>query len=66
RVSAGIYQIKYQTYRDEEGMVEVTLTIDTTEVFIADRKQREQCGNNFCDGQINANISIKETSVPVK
>ncbi|WP_413581762.1 hypothetical protein [Bdellovibrio sp. HCB288] len=62
RVAPGIFEISYVTYRDEGGMLKVTKTIDATELYVQDHKMRNACGNDFCDGQINASIDVKETA----
>ncbi|WP_413287933.1 hypothetical protein [Bdellovibrio sp. HCB337] len=61
RTSAGIYEVSYTEYREEQGMVTVTQRIDATAAFSADKKQRANCNEGFCDGYIKADISLTES-----
>jgi len=59
RKSAGVYQIKTLEYRDE-GMFEVTQTINATKIFSDENKLRKNCGGDFCDETLKTSISISE------
>lgn len=60
RIAAGIYQIKTVEYRDEDGMVEVTQTIDATKMFLDEKKARKKCGFNFCDQDLKTTLEVSE------
>lgn len=60
RKAAGIYEIKTHVY-DERGMVEITETLDTTQMFIDEKKLRNNCGDGFCDTDLNTSIESTET-----
>lgn len=60
RVSAGIYQVVVDRYRDGLYSEKVTLTIDATKMFADENKKREACGGDFCDGEILTSIEVKE------
>lgn len=61
RKDAGIYEIKALVYRDQVGMKDVTYTLDTTQMFIDEERNRKACGQDFCDGGLNTTIQVKET-----
>jgi hypothetical protein len=61
RKSAGIYVVKFQEFRDD-GMYEVAQTIDTTPMFIEEKKVRSACGGDFCDTVLKTTISVTETA----
>lgn len=61
RKSPGVYQVKVTELRDD-GMYEVTQTIDATQMFIDESDMRKSCGDNFCDATLKTKISISETS----
>ncbi|QLY23985.1 hypothetical protein [Bdellovibrio sp. KM01] len=63
KLSPGIYEVKWTEYRGEDGMVSVTQKIDANAVYATDRVQRKQCGNDFCDGRIKADLTVTETAV---
>lgn len=60
RISAGIYQVITQEYTDE-GMLEVTYTLDTVKMFSDEKKARENCGLDFCDGDLKTVIDVKKS-----
>lgn len=61
RKSAGIYEIKTVEYRDD-GMYDVTTTIDATKMFSDEKKAREACGGDFCDLVLKSSISVTESA----
>lgn len=61
RIAAGIYEIKVLEYR-EDGMYEVTHEIDTTAMFIEEKRVRSVCGDDFCDQELKTTVSVLETS----
>ncbi len=61
RKSAGIYEVKTVEYRDD-GMYNVTQTIDATKVFADEKKQRDACGDDFCDQALKSSIVVTETA----
>lgn len=62
RKAPGIYEVKLVEYRDEEGMVEVTQTIDAVKMFSDEEKLRKQCGEDFCDQILKTSVDVKETT----
>lgn len=60
RKSAGVYEIKFTEYRDEDGMIEVTQTINTTKMFSDEQKMRDNCASDFCDGNLKTSVSVSE------
>ncbi len=62
RVSAGVYEVKTVEYRDEDGMVEVTQTIDASKVYLDEQKLRKDCASDFCDKALETTIELTETT----
>jgi hypothetical protein len=62
RKAPGIYEVRVVEYRDEDGMVEVTQTIDATKMFSDEQKLRKQCGGDFCDQTLKTSVDVKETA----
>ncbi len=62
RKAPGIYEVKVVEYRDEDGMVEVTQTIDATKMFSDEQKLRKQCDGDFCDQTLKTTVEVKETA----
>lgn len=60
RKAAGVYEIKATIYRDQAGIQDVTYTIDTTQAFIDEENKRKACGDDFCDGELDTTIEVKE------
>lgn len=60
RKSAGIYEVKTVEYRDEDGLVNVTTTIDATKMFADEKEQRKACGGDFCDQALKTSIEVLE------
>ena len=61
RKSAGIYEIKTVEYRDD-GMYNVTQTIDATKVFSDEKALRLSCGGDFCDQTLKSSVVVKESA----
>lgn len=59
RKSAGIYEVKTVEYRDD-GMYDVTTTIDATKMFVDEKEQRKACGGDFCDQELKTSIELSE------
>lgn len=62
RKSPGIYEIKVIEYRDQDGMVEVTQTIDASKIFSDEKKIRSQCGTDFCEQTLKTTVEVTETA----
>lgn len=62
RKAPGIYEVKVVEYRDEEGMVEVTQTIDATKMFSDEQKLRKMCGDDFCSQTLITSVEVNETA----
>ncbi|UOF02713.1 hypothetical protein [Bdellovibrio reynosensis] len=62
RIAAGIYEVQVVGFDENYEMREFTYTIDTTQMFIDERKARKKCGGDFCDQELNTTIEVK-TSV---
>jgi chromosome condensin MukBEF MukE localization factor len=63
RKAPGIYEVKTIEYRDEDGMVDVTHTINATKMFVDEREARKACGDDFCDKELKTSIEVTETAV---
>lgn len=64
RKAPGIYEIQFVDYRTNEentSRFEVTYTIDATQVFSDEKKQRAACGGDFCDVDLKTSVNITET-----
>lgn len=61
RISAGIYEVKTVEYRDE-GMFNVTHKIDATKMFSDEKKFRDSCVSDFCDGTLETTVDVTETA----
>lgn len=59
RKAAGIYEVKTVEYRDD-GMYDVTTTIDATQMFVDEKEQRKACDGDFCDQALKTSIEISE------
>ena len=59
--SAGVYEIKVLEYRDE-GMFEVTQTIDAKKMLTDEQALRNRCGSDFCDSTLKTSVSVSETA----
>ena len=55
-----IYEIKFMEYR-EEGMFEVTKTIDAKKIFLDEEKIRKDCADDFCDKPLKTSVDVTET-----
>jgi hypothetical protein len=62
RKTAGIYEVKTLEYRDD-GMYAVTQEIDATQMFLDEKKQRKECGSDFCDKILETTVSVKEQAI---
>ena len=62
RKAPGIYEVKVIEYRDEDGMTEVTQTINANKMFSDEREMLKKCGDGFCDGELKTSIQVTETS----
>lgn len=61
RKSAGVYEVKTVEYR-EDGMYNVTTTIDATKMFSDENKARTACGDGFCDLELKSSVSVTESA----
>lgn len=61
RIDAGIYEVIVKEYRPDqsENIYNATYTINTINMFKAEDAMRKKCGGDFCDGNIEAEISAK-------
>ena len=41
-------------------MIEVTQTINTTKMFSDEKKMRDNCASDFCDGNLKTSVSVSE------
>lgn len=65
RTAPGIYVVKTVEYR-EEGLLEVTHTIDATKMFSDEQKARAKCGGDFCDLILKTSVTVTESIKPVQ
>lgn len=65
RKAAGIYEVVVTEAR-ESGFVQVTYTIDATQMFADEKKERTKCGGEFCDMLLQTSVSVTEKTAPVK
>ncbi|MBY0451924.1 MAG: hypothetical protein K2P92_02740, partial [Bdellovibrionaceae bacterium] len=60
---AGIYTVIVTQYVEQVGFAEVTYEVNATQMFIDENKMRNACGDDFCDGTLKSQISVKQLSV---
>lgn len=59
KISSSIYEVKTVEYRDD-GMYNVTLTINATKVFSDEKETRKNCNSAFCEQPIKSTIEVTE------
>ncbi|MGE3974295.1 MAG: hypothetical protein AB7F59_07220 [Bdellovibrionales bacterium] len=59
--STSIFTVKTVEYRDD-GMYEITQTIDATKMLADEQTLRTNCGEDFCDKELSTAISVTETA----
>lgn len=65
RKGPGIYEVVVIEAR-ETGFVQVTHTIDATQMFADEKKERTKCGGEFCDMLLETSVSVTEKTAPAK
>lgn len=65
RKSAGIYEVKTIEIGND-GLEEVTRSIDSTRMFIDEQAARKACNGDFCDQKLKTSVEVKEVSRKAK
>lgn len=61
RVRGGVYKIVTKNFGDH-GIDTIVTTVDATQAFRDEKAARGQCGDNFCDLELQSEVRVDEVS----